>query len=302
MTMGCEQTGSGGNIDTETERFIAASTESESTESESTESESTESESTEPRQAETDVTAPVLTGVKNLTVEVGSTISYKAGISVTDDSGECTLEIDATGVDLNTVGIYEAIYIATDKAGNSVTQTIIVSVVEPAQVTEEEVYALADAVIAEVTNQNMSAFEKAKALWNWCHDQIRYSYNAGDRNVLSGAYDGLYHRQGDCYVYYATYEVLLTRVGIENMCVTRIGGNSNHWWNLVNLGDGWYHCDTSPRRIGHKYICFMQTDEQIAAYEEAYTKQFPDHPNYYTFEPDLYPKRAAKIIVESALP
>jgi len=278
------------------------SAESESAGAESTEPESIEPESTEPEIVEPDETAPVLAGVKNLTVEVGSVISYKRGVSATDDSGECVLEIDTSTVDLNTVGTYTVVYKATDAAGNVASQTIVVTVVEPARVTEEEINALADAVIAEVITEDMTLYQKAEALWTWCHYQITYSYSAGERGVLAGAYEGLHDKKGDCYAYYATYEVLLNRVGIENMCVTRIGGTSNHWWNLVNLGDGWYHCDTSPRKIGHKYKCFMQTDEQIAAYEAIYTEINPDKPNYFTFESDLYPERATEIVYESKMP
>lgn len=257
---------------------------------------------TEPEVVEPDVTAPVMTGVKNLTVEAGSNISYKRGVEVTDDSGESVLEIDASTVDLNTVGTYEVVYTATDPSGNVSTQTIVVTVVNPPTVTEEQVYELADAVIASVITDEMTQMEKAWALWEWCHYQIKYSYSAGDRGLLAGAWEGLHDKKGDCYAYYATYEVLLTRVGIENMCVTRVGGDSNHWWNLVNVGDGWYHCDTSPRKIGHKYKCFMQTDEQIAAYEAIYTELAPEKHNYFTFESDLYPERATTIIYESSMP
>ncbi len=262
--------------------------------------EPSEPEHTEPPQ--TDVTAPVLGGVQNQTVEVGSNISYKRNVTYIDDSGECDLIIDTSGVDLNTVGTYEVVYTAVDGAGNSTSQTIVVTVINPTEVTEEEIYKMADEVIASCITEDMTLYEKAEALWNWCHYQIKYSYSSGDRGLLAGAYEGLHDRRGDCYAYYATYEVLLTRVGIENMCVTRIGGNSNHWWNLVNLGDGWYHCDASPRKIGHKYKCFMQTDAQIAAYSDAYVALYPDHPNYFVFESDLYPERATEIIFESQIP
>lgn len=251
---------------------------------------------------EPDVTPPVMVGVQNITVELGSNISYKKDVVVSDDSGKCTLTVDTGSVDLNTAGTYEVTYTATDEAGNSTSQTIVVTVINPPTVTREQVDELADGVIASVVTEDMTLLEQVKALWNWCRTQITYSYSNGERGVVSGAYEGLYNRKGDCYTYYATLEVLLDRLGVENMCVARVGGNSNHWWNLVNLGDGWYHCDSSPRHTGHKFRCFMQTDEQIAAYEEAYTKLFPNHPNYYTFESDLYPERATEIIVESSIP
>lgn len=308
FTACAEDAGTGEGVESEIEsgkdqsETIQESSQTETEETSAGETESTETESTEPEIVEPDVTAPVLTGVKNLTVEAGSNISYKRGVEATDDSGECVLEIDTGTVDLNTVGTYEVVYRATDGAGNYTEQTIVVTVVNPPAVTEEQINALADAVIASVVTEEMTQLEKAKALWDWCHTKIRYSYSAGERGLLAGAYEGLQGRSGDCYAYYATYEVLLTRAGIENMCVTRISGESNHWWNLVNVGDGWYHCDTSPRKWGHKYICFMQTDEQIAAYEAIYTEIAPEKHNYYTFESDLYPERETTIIYESSMP
>lgn len=262
----------------------------------------TEPENTEQAESLPDVTPPVLTGVQDLAVELGGSVSYKKGVTATDDSGDCTLEIDTTSVNLYETGTYEVVYTATDGAGNTTSKTITVTVYEPPEITQEQVDQLADELIASLVTEDMTQMEKAKALWNWCRTKITYSYSAGERNVTAGAYAGLHDRKGDCYVYYATYEVLLNRLGIENMCVTRVGGSSNHWWNLVNLGDGWYHCDASPRHQGHKFRCFMQTDEQIAAYEAAYTELYPEHPNYYTFDPELYPERATEIIVESKIP
>ena len=60
----------------------------------------------------------------------------------------------------------------------------------------------------------------------------------------------------------------------------------------MHIESGWYHCDASPRREGDHYKCFMQTDAQI----QAYTESYPQHPNYYTFDPELYPERATEII------
>lgn len=312
-TLGTQEEQAGSDVSKETQetgteetRNVAETSpvETESVETEPIETEPVETEpiETEPVVLEPDVTAPTLEGVKNLTVEVGSNISYKKDVTVNDDRGSCTLEIDTSEVDLNTIGTYEVVYKATDEAGNETAQTIVVTVVNAPEVTEEEIYQLADAVIASVITEGMTDYEKAQVLWDWCHYQIKYSYSAGDRGLLAGAYEGLHDKRGDCYAYYATYEVLLTRVGIPNMCVTRIGGNTNHWWNLVNVGDGWYHCDTSPRKLGHKYRCFMQTDAQVAAYSDIYYELVPDHPNYFTFESELYPERATEIIVESSMP
>lgn len=242
-----------------------------------------------------DTTKPVIEG-KDITVEMGTNVFYRKNVSVTDNSGEePLLKIDNSKVNTSVPGIYPVYYTATDASGNAATVQVSLTVVERKDVTEEMVFREADDLIAEIITPEMSRWDVAYTLWNWCRKQIRYSYSVGERSsIYAGAYEGLHDREGDCYVYYATLAVLLDRVGIENMCVQRAGGTSDHWWNLVNIGDGWYHCDASPRNENHTYRCFMQTDEQL----QWYTDYYKEHPNYYTFDPESLPERATTIVFE----
>lgn len=243
-----------------------------------------------------DTTAPVIEGVVPLTVSMGDSVSYRKNVIVSDDSGEhITLEIDNSQVILDEIGTYPVIYSAKDSAGNKARIETTLSVLEPSGVDVEYVISLADQLIAEQTTSDMLLWDKAYTLWNWCRKNIQYSYSAGSRSsVYAGAYEGLHDKRGDCYAYYATYSVLLDRLGVENLCVTREGGQGNHWWNLVNLGDGWYHCDASPRKLEHRYKCFMQTDAQLQEYQDFYV----EHPGYYSFDASLYPEREKNIVFE----
>ncbi len=242
----------------------------------------------------TDTTPPLLEGVKDITIYCGEPVVYRQGISLWDDSGEAPiLQIDTSQVDLKTPGSYPVIYRALDASGNETTIEITLRIEEPPSVEEVEVRTLATKLVEELVTEDMTEYDKAYALWDWCRKNIRYAYVSGDRSsVWTGAYEGLHDKVGDCYAYYATLEVLLTQVGIENMCVTRVGGDSNHWWNLVKVDGQWYHCDASPRSNGDRYRCFLQTDAQIQAYTEWNYKKS----NYYTFEEELYPIRGTEII------
>lgn len=241
-----------------------------------------------------DTTPPLIEGVKELYVNAGESLSYKKGILLSDNaSGEVLLEIDNSQVNLDRPGVYPLHYIATDASGNQSTAETTVTVNEAGAPTEEDANQLADALIAKLIPAEMSKYDAAYTLWNWCRTNIRYAASAENYSSLwSGAYEGLHKKSGDCYTYYATYSLLLTRCGIENLCVARLGGTSEHWWNLVNVGEGWYHCDSSPRRRGDPYLCFMQTDAQV----QAYTESYPEIPNYYTFDPALYPDRETAVI------
>lgn len=241
-----------------------------------------------------DTTPPVIEGVKALAVNAGSSISYKKGIVLSDNAdGEVALRVDSSSVDLNVQGVYPICYIATDTSGNETREETTVTVNAPDLPTEEEVNALADALIGQIITPEMSKYDIAYTLWQWCRTNISYATVEKDYDPQwLGAYDGLYKKKGDCYTYCATYAFLLTRCDIENMCVSRVGGTSDHRWNLVNVGDGWYHCDSSPRRTGDPYLCFMQTDAQVQAYTEIATHR----PNYFVFDESLYPERETTII------
>lgn len=242
-----------------------------------------------------DTTAPVISMVSGILVKVGDTVAYKKAVEYSDNSSNAlTLSIDNSAVDLQTPGEYSVSYTVTDAGGNTATIEVPLTVVEATSHTEEDVRDLALAVVEAVVDENVSKYDNAKELFQWVHSNIRYQHAAGDRSsVWAGAYEGLHDGAGDCYAFYATYSVLLTYAGIDNLCVARVSDSSHHWWNLVNTGEGWYHCDASPRRNGDRYFCFMQTDAQV----EAYTRAYPEKPDYYTFDASLLPERATEIIV-----
>ena len=229
-------------------------------------------------------------------VRLGDSISYKTGISVTDNvDKDVQLVVDKSKVNTAAIGVYPVYYSATDAAGNTATAETAIHIHPQKEITEEDVLPMLDQIIAQVTTPEMATMDKMFALWEWCRTKIYYVSTAGDRSSLwAGAYEGIKNRKGDCFVYYATYSLFLDRLGVENMRVSRINGKSNHWWSLVNMGNGWYHCDSSPRAIGHKYDCFMQTDAQLQEYNDF----FVESPNYYTFDTTLYPERATEIIFD----
>ena len=241
-----------------------------------------------------DTTPPVIEGVNALSMPVGGNISYKKSITLADNAeGDILLTVDSSSVNTNIPGTYPLYYTAVDSSGNETVAETTVTVTRDYIPTEEDTNALADAVIEEVITSDMSAYETAYTLWLWCGDNIRYAATSTAReNFWEYAYDGLTRKSGDCYIYCATYALLLTRCGIDNLYVSRVGGTTDHMWNLVNTGDGWYHCDASPRQRNYPYQCFMQTDAQV----QAYTKLYTGRPNYYTFDASLYPERETTVI------
>lgn len=230
-----------------------------------------------------DTEPPVISGVKDLTVAVGGSISYKKGVTVTDNRDQnVELSVDTSSVDLNKKGSYTVIYKAVDSAGNeaAATATVLVKAASAETATEALVNAKADEILASITNDSMSQYEKAKAIFFWCHEKIGYYDGTPKTNWVEGAYRGLVERKGDCYVYAMTAKCLLTRAGIKNMDIEKIPSKTMHYWNLIDLGDGWYHFDTTRRKDGTYY--FYTTDEKLMAYSRS-------HHNSHNYDPSKYP-------------
>ena len=231
-----------------------------------------------------DTEPPVISGVKDLTVAVGGSISYKKDVTVTDNRDEnVELTVDNSAVNLNEKGSYPVTYKAVDAAGNeaTVTATVYVKAASVETATEDMVNAKADEILATIIDDSMSEYDKAKAIFWWCHEKIGYYDGTPKTNWVQGAYRGLVERRGDCYVYAMTAKCLLTRAGIKNMDIEKIPAKTMHYWNLVDLGEGWYHFDTCRRADGSYF--FYATDEELMAYSKA-------HHNSHNYDPSKYPQ------------
>lgn len=228
-----------------------------------------------------DVEPPVFYGIKDQIVFTGDTVSYKRGISVKDNRDtEVDYQIDSSKVNLKKVGSYQVHYTAEDAAGNKVTETANITV-ELLLVTEEMLYDKVDPILDKITKDGMTQREIAYEIYKWVKAHVAYTGSSDKSDWMKEAYRGIVNGLGDCFTYYAVAEAFLTRAGIDNMRVTRVGGRTQHFWNLIDCGDGWYHFDTCPNK--DKKNTFMLTDAEV----EAYTKKRGN--NYYSFDKSLFP-------------
>ncbi len=259
-------------------------------------------------QAAADATPPQLLGVKDITVMAGGSVSYRDGVSAVDDvDGPVSFQVDAGAVDLSEPGEYRVVYSAEDAAGNRA-EAVITVTVEPITVdqdiqesdepvstgggtasspaTEEEVNRLADQILGQILRDGMSQRERARAIFNYVNRNVRYVGSSDKSSWVVGAHTGFTRRRGDCYNYFACSKALLTRAGIPNIDLTRVGGNSRHYWQLVNTGDGWYHFDACPHPTGYPLVAFMITETQARTYTEQVKRA---RQNYYVYDYDSCP-------------
>lgn len=238
-----------------------------------------------------DTVAPTFSGLETLTIARGEAISYKKGVTATDDKdGEVAFKVDSSRADPTKEGTYILTYIATDAAGNTATAKRTL-VVRPEQaITRAAVDELAQKVLKGIVDEDDSPHEKLEAVYKWVSRHMYY-VNSKEREFEKAAYVGFSKHRGDCYNFYAVTKVLLDACGIENQMIRRVGGKTNHYWLLVNIGTGWYHFDTTPHHARYPFKCFMKTDEEVWAYAKS---RGDGRSDYYHFDTSLYPPRATE--------
>ena len=267
-----------------------------------------------PTPAPPDTQPPVIEGTHDMTVAVGMTLSYRSGVTAVDGvDGKVKLEVDASAVNLNEPGEYPVIYSAKDKAGNRAQATVTVTVVQVAgvndddptadvsgegpavelppigEVTAEMVDQEADRILGKILSPAMSQWEQARAIYNYVHTRVKYVGSSDKSSWLMGAYVGFTRGRGDCYNYFACAKALLTRAGIPNVDLYRVGGGTDHYWQLVNVGSGWYHFDACPHPDSYPLTCFLLDEMAVREYTEKCT---PVRTNYYVYDYENCPVTA----------
>ena len=220
-----------------------------------------------------DNVAPTIQGVHNISLYLGSGVSYRSGIVVSDDKDpNPKLDIDSSKVDLSNIGTYPLVYTAKDMTGNTTRIEVTVSVAEkPATYVEEEVInAKADELLKKIVTENMEDEAKVKAIYAYVRSHYTYSGHSDKTDWLQGAYVMMTEGQGDCFNYYAVTKLLLDRCGIPNIDVRKVRNfpdDSDHYWSLVSVDGGktYYHLDTTPRVGDGDDFCLV-TDKFLDDY------------------------------------
>ena len=239
-----------------------------------------------------DSTPPVITGTKDIEGYCDDPITYKDGVTVTDNYDDNpTLTIDNSAVDIYAAGEYTVTYIATDFSGNSSTADITVTLEEkPSTYVEPaEVEAAAQEILEQITEPGMSDMEIALQICWWCRYHINYVEKADVSSQTRAAYDGLVNRSGTCYTIAYAAKALYDAAGIENMIVKREPYTySPHYWNYICIDGQWYHCDSTPRHEYSSYFFMYTTDELKAIWLNGW--------NGYKFDETKYPESATESV------
>lgn len=236
-----------------------------------------------------DEEAPVLLGVRPLSVFAGSTISYRSNVIITDNKDPApVLTIDSSQVDLTAPGTYPVIYKATDAAGNEATMETTITVGEKPEdlVDTEIIYAEADKLIAQIITDDMTVRQQVKAIYVWVLNHCWYTDDTDKTDYLQTAYHMMTVGNGDCFGFYSVTRLLFERLNIPNLTVQRMENSyrrSTHYWSMVSVdgGETYYHFDSCPHPQPAYAMCLV-TDATL----EWFNTQ---NPYYYHYDKSLYP-------------
>ena len=156
----------------------------------------------------------------------------------------------------------------------------------------KEMTKLAKRVIDESTSDSDSDLYRIYNTYWYIKNRIKYTGSSNKDNWVKEAVRGFKEYRGDCFTHFAMFKALLRTMGFETIDVTRIGGETRHYWSLVKYEGGWYHIDSCPRDIYRdKYwYCFLRTDEELIEWD----KKQDDAKGYYKFDSSLVPASATK--------
>jgi hypothetical protein len=246
-----------------------------------------------------DTTPPVFKTVPELSAYVGEAIAYRKGLVVTDNCGGAVdIQVDASAVDPNTPGDYTVSFTATDESGNVSWASTVIHIYEN-QITEEELNAKIDGVIAQIITPDMNKEAQLRAVYRYVYDHIAYTSDSDKSDWIRAAHDALFMTgSGDCFNYFAAAIAFCRRLGIDYREIERTPGaaEGTHFWIMVNIGTTeeprWYHFDCTHLRASYSHSGCLLTDQQIKAFNRF-------RAGFYAYDQSKYPATDKTIITRT---
>lgn len=256
-----------------------------------------------------DKTPPVISIKDNndyIVAYVGEGISFKSQLVISDNltaDEKIAFSVDSSKVNTDVAGDYYATVTATDKRGNSNTQTVVVRVYAE-KVTWDMLKEKIAPIAAKIIKDNMSAEDKCREIYSFVRAEIDYFDYSDKSDWMQAAYYGLRDGKGDCFTYYAVAKAFLEYYGIENQMVQRKEGKTSgtHFWSVVNIGTSdkplWYHFDCTRLSPDMYHMGCLMTDAQLQSYNKLRgdTKVNEEDYYFYYYDSSRLPKISTTVI------
>ena len=141
---------------------------------------------------------------------------------------------------------------------------------------DQETLEMASAVLEEIITEDMSDYEKEKAVYDWMTTEL--SYDTGVLQVIPNTqadcdnpYGVLKYHNAVCVGYATTFRLFMQMMDIECMVVHNT--DKYHSWDLVKLDGDWYHVDIYSDQGESSYGNFNMNDD-LASYGHDWDTDF----------------------------
>jgi len=195
-----------------------------------------------------DTEPPVLSGsgLNNRSVYVGDSFNYNSQVFAVDNrDGRVSVSLSGS-VDFLKAGIYPLTFRASDKAGNTASKVVTITVMEiPPFVAKgdtgnSDLNNLVDQLFSDILDGRMSTYQVTLEIFRFGRT-IRYQAGPLASEWTQRAITTLTTRNGNCFGRMYAMRAMFTRAGITNR--ERIQYDQDHSWNQVNIGNGWQNID-----------------------------------------------------------
>lgn len=218
-----------------------------------------------------DTLAPVISGagLRDRSVFVGDSFSLTSQVAANDNrDGRVPFYVSGS-VNFNKGGVYIITYSAKDRAGNTATKKITVTVnvhppfVAKASTGSSELDSIIDVFFKSSLHANMSTYTVTYKLYeigrsiNYVPDADKPDVRLWNDYSIGRAITSLSMRKGNCFGRAFAMKALFMRAGIPNNI--QVQYNYTHSWNQVNIGNGWQNVDIGFQR-------FLVSDAALKAY------------------------------------
>ena len=219
------------------------------------------------------VAAVIIAGIVTSTVISAMNMNYIRNVQNTIDLAQQKQEEEAAKEDdpeYVTIGdVYEI------KPTKNISDAYISGDTSALSEDEKATLDKASEVLDKVLKEDMSLFEKEKALYNWVTDNISNEYESMGAEPQKLAEPGtvLEMKTAVCVGFATTYKLFMNMIGID--CMIEHDIEKSHSWNVLKLDDGcWYICDCYMG-VNAKVANFNLTQEYALASHSFDTSKYP---------------------------
>lgn len=129
---------------------------------------------------------------------------------------------------------------------------------------DKETLAMATEILDELITEDMTPYEKEKAVYDWMSTEL--TYDTGVLQVIpqteadcDNPYGVLKYHNAVCVGYATTFRLFMQMLDIPCMVVHNT--DRYHSWNLVQLDGDWYHVDIYSDQNSGNYANFNMNDD-----------------------------------------